>query len=242
MKHNKVNIQVGALAGVLLLSGCAAQRPGFTPIDRSLSEKANEPLVATPVVIPEPPKPAAGSLWQPGNKQFFKDSRASKVGDLVTVMVSEEAAAESEATTETTKSQNSNADVTNVGNLEGLLRSRSIINAAGNLLNTDSDRTFTGEGKTDRKDTFTGNVAAIVTQVLPNGYLVIQGKREIVINYELQQMQIQGIIRPEDISAANTIASNKIAEARIFYAGKGIVDDTQAPQYGVRFIEKISPF
>lgn len=239
----KVNALTAAISAALLLSACTtAQRPKFSSMDESLNEKANIPLVSTPIIIPEPPKSAAGSLWQPGNKHFFKDSRASRVGDMVTVMVEESAEAESEANTETTKTHDSSADVDNVGNLEGLLRSRSIINAASNLLDTDSNRTFTGEGSTDRKDTLTGNVAAVVTQVLPNGYLVIQGKREIVINYELQEMQIQGIIRPEDITAANTIASNKIAEARIFYAGKGIVDDTQAPQYGVRFIDKIMPF
>jgi len=234
--------KVMLLGLTLSLTACAAQRPTFTPIDRSLSEKANEPLVATPVIIPDAPRPAAGSLWQPGNRQFFNDVRASKVGDLVTVLVRETAEAAVEATTETTKSHDNNADVNNVGNFERFLRNRNIINAASNLLNTDSNRTFTGEGTTERRDEFTGSVAAIVTQVLPNGYLVIQGKREIVINYELQEMQIQGIVRPGDISAANTIPSDRIAEARIFYAGKGTVDDTQAPQYGVRFIDKISPF
>lgn len=237
----KLNLALVASLAIAL-TACQAQRPTFTPIDRSLSEKANTPLVATPVIIPDAPKPAAGSLWQPGNRQFFNDVRASKVGDIVTVLVSETAEATVEATTETTKSHDTNADVDNVGNLERLLRSRSIINAANNLLSTDSNRSFTGEGTTERSDEFTGSVAAVVTQVLPNGYLVIQGKREIVINYELQEMQIQGIVRPGDISAANTIPSNRIAEARIFYAGKGTVDDTQAPQYGVRFIDKISPF
>lgn len=226
----------------IALTACQAQRPSFSSIDRTLAKNSNEPLIATPIMIPEPPKPAPGSLWQPGNKQFFKDSRANKVGDMVTIVVKETAEAESEANTETTKTHNNNSDINNLANLEGILSGRHIINAAGNLLSTDSNRTFTGEGSTDRKDSLSANVAAIVTQVLPNGYLVIQGKREIVINYELQEMQIKGIVRPEDISAQNTIPSNKIAEARIFYAGKGVVDDTQTPQYGVQFMNKILPF
>ena len=225
------------------LAGCqTAMRPQMTPIQDSLSQSQHE-QIATPVIIPEEAKPAPGSLWRPGAKQFFKDSRASEVGDIVTILVSETAEAETTANTETTREVDQNSDVGNLMNLDGLLRSRHIIDPiTSNLLSTDSNRTFTGEGSTDRSDTLTATIAAVVTQVLPNGYLVIQGKREVVINYELQELQVRGIVRPEDITADNTVASNKVAEARIFYAGRGLIDETQTPQYGVRFMDKVLPF
>lgn len=225
------------------LAGCQTMtRPEMTPIQTSLN-KAQEQQIATPVIIPEVAKPAPGSLWRPGSKQFFKDSRASDVGDIVTILVSETAEAETEANTETSREVDQTSDVDNLLNLEGLLKTRHLLNPlTNNLLDTDSNRTFTGEGKTDRSDTLTATIAAVVTQVLPNGYLVVQGKREVVINYELQELQIRGIVRPEDIGSDNTIASNKVAEARIFYAGRGLIDETQTPQYGVRFMDKIMPF
>lgn len=237
-----------ALIG-LALAGCnQSYRPQMTTIHDSLQQAMKESPVPTTVVIPEVAQPAPGSLWQPGSKQFFKDSRAHKVGDIVTVVVSESSEAASEATTEVDRSHDTNADIANLGNLEGALEARHLINPAGaatlasNLINTDSARTFAGEGKTDRKDNLTASIAAVVTQILPNGYMIIQGKREVMVNYEMQELQIRGIIRPEDISSGNTIASSKIAEARIFYAGKGLVDESQTPQYGVRFMDKVLPF
>ena len=235
------------LVTTVLLGACnQTLRPQHSSINDTLQQAQTQPLIVTPIAIPEPKRPNPGSLWLPGNKEFFKDSRASQVGDTITVLVEEAAEAETEAITEITRNHETNSDITNVGNLEGILRNRFITNPAGaainNLLNTDSQRTFDGEGITEREDTLSARIAAVVTQVLPNGYLVIQGKREIVVNYELQELQIQGIVKPSDIRADNTIASDRIAEARIFYAGRGTVDEAQTPQYGVRFLDKYSPF
>lgn len=228
----------------LLLTGCVTdQRPGFTPIRDEMAKAAQNNTVMTPVVIAEPDKPAPGSLWRPGSRQFFNDSRAHKVGDILTVIVSETAEAEVEAATETTRTHNQESGIGNIlKTTAGLLTNPAVTDATSNLVNTDSNRTFSGEGDTERSDTVTARIAAVVTQVLPNGYMVIQGKREVVVNYELQELSIQGIVRPEDISASNTIASEKIAEARVFYAGRGLVDDSQRPNYGVRFLDKVVPF
>ncbi|MFZ2619917.1 MAG: flagellar basal body L-ring protein FlgH [Alphaproteobacteria bacterium] len=228
----------------LVLVSCGEHmRPRPTSMGASLDNAMANPAIATPVIIPEAAKSAHGSIWQPGNRQFFKDSRANKVGDIITIVVSENAEAETEANTETKRDTDMRADVDNLANLEGLLKARHILDPlTNNLLDTDSQKSYKGEGKTDRKDTLTANIAAVVTQVLPNGYMVVQGKREVVVNYELQDLQIQGIIRPEDVGSDNTIESSKIAEARIFYAGRGVIDETQTPQYGVRFMEKVLPF
>lgn len=232
------------IAGVctLAVTGCYNSRPEFTPIDQSINEMTREKIVPTTVMLPAPEERLSGSLWRPGSKQFFRDQRAQKVGDILTVIVAETATANSEANTDASRVTNSTGGVTNLLNLEGKLTSRGIAPGIASLFDVDSDRDFEGEAKTDRKDSLNARIAAVVTQVLPNGNLVVQGKREVVINYELQELTLQGIVRPGDITKDNTIASDKIAEARISYAGRGVVDESQTPQPGVRFIDKWMPF
>ena len=242
MKAKVTILSTAALA--LSLSGCVMeQRPGFTPIREELSKASRANTVMTPVVLAAPDAPEPGSLWRPGSRQFFNDSRARKVGDILTVVVSEDASADVTAETEVKRTHNQESGITNIfKTTAGALTNPAITTAANNLVNTDSDRSFKGEGDTSRTDKVSGRIAAVVTQVLPNGYMVIQGKREVVVNYELQELSIQGIVRPEDITAENTIASEKIAEARVLYAGRGLVDESQTPSRGVRFLDKVLPF
>lgn len=226
----------------LALAGCQSLvRPEMTSLSAGLGTQA-APQLAMPVSMPAPATPQAGSLWVPGSKQFFKDSRAHQIGDIITVIVQESATAKVEAKTDASRTHNQQAGLLDFLNLEGKLVSRGIPLGTTNLVNTRSNRDFSGDAKTDRKDNLTASIAAVVTQVMPNGLLVIQGQREVLVNYEKQVMTLQGIIRQEDITSQNTIASGKIAEARIAYAGRGVLDDAQTPQYGVRWIDKILPF
>jgi flagellar L-ring protein precursor FlgH len=215
-------------------------RPSLSGVADGLT--AHPQLVSVPVAIPEAPQPRPGSLWVPGNKQFFKDSRAHQIGDIVTVVVDENATASTSAKTITARSHNQTAGILGLPWISGHLAERGIPLGTNDLVNTNSDRSFDGTGSTNRSDTLTANVAAVVTQVLPNGLLVIQGKREVMMNYEKQVLTLQGVIRPEDISSANTVPSSQVAEARIAYTGKGMVDENQTPQYGVRWLDKILPF
>ncbi len=235
---------IALLVTALPLTACVESfRPQTTSIESSLQTAMNNPIVPITVMAPEPPKKELGSLWQPGAKQFFKDSRARTVGDIITVVVSVSSKAESKGKTETSRTVANTSGITNLLNLEGLITSRGVgAPGASSLLDTASDREFKGDGKTDREDKLTANIAAIVTQVLPNGYLVIRGKREVIVNYEMQEMTIQGIVRPTDVTATNTIESSKIAEIRIAYSGKGTVDESQTAPAGIRFIDKWLPF
>lgn len=231
-----------AAACALALGACQESvRPELSPVGSNFNAGTN-PALAMPVIVPTPPTPAVGSLWVPGSRQFFKDSRARAVGDIVTVVVSEVASAKTEAKTDASRDHDQSAGVLGLLNAGSQLTRRGIPLTASGLVNTTSNREFEGEGKTDRKDSLTASIAAVVTQVMPNGLLVIQGQREVLVNYEKQMLLLSGIIRPEDISAQNTVPSSKIAEARIAYAGKGLVDDAQTPQYGVRWLDKILPF
>jgi flagellar L-ring protein precursor FlgH len=231
-----------ALAGIAL-AGCqeAIARPKFTPLDQTVGS-GHKQLIATPVTIPEPPKPAAGSLWVPGSKQFFKDSRAHEVGDLITVVVEETAQSVAENKSEAGRTDVNQAGISTLPFISGQLTKRGIDLSSTGLMDTSSNRDFKGKGKNERKDQLSAQIAAVVTQVLPNGLLVIEGQREVLVNYEKQIMKITGIIRPEDITSTNTIPSQKVAEARIEYAGEGTMDDSAAQQWGVTLLNKILPF
>ena len=112
----------------------------------------------------------------------------------------------------------------------------------GRLLTTDSTSSSDGKGSVNRQEALQTNVAAVVTQVLPNGNLVVEGKQEIRVNFEIRELIVAGIVRPEDIQSDNTIDSSKIAQARIAYGGRGQITDVQQPRYGQQVMDVLLPF
>jgi flagellar L-ring protein precursor FlgH len=111
-----------------------------------------------------------------------------------------------------------------------------------NLVNFSSNPTYDGVGEIKRSESLNLKIAATVTQVLPNGNLVIIGRQEMRVNGEVREMQITGVVRPQDILAENTISYEKIAEARISYGGRGQISDIQQPPWGQQILDVISPF
>jgi len=106
----------------------------------------------------------------------------------------------------------------------------------------DSSSSSEGKGSVNRSEALTTSVAAVVTQVLPNGNLVVEGKQEVRVNFEIRELIVAGIVRPEDIQSDNTIDSTKIAQARIAYGGRGQITDVQQPRYGQQFLDVLLPF
>jgi flagellar L-ring protein FlgH len=182
-----------------------------------------------------------GSLWRPGSKTFFRDPRARGVGDLLTVAVNLQEQAEfANQTALTRTTANSVALPTSglsnwLGHIFPGLVTDPLIAAAG----ADSTQ---GQGDIKRSETVVVNVAATVLRVLPNNNLEIAGSQEVRLNNELREMQIRGIVRPEDISSDNTISSDRIAEARIAYGGRGISSDLQRPTWGQDVLNRFAPF
>ncbi|HAG52231.1 MAG TPA: flagellar basal body L-ring protein [Alphaproteobacteria bacterium] len=230
------------IASLVLLQACSPYKhPETSDINESLQDDLTKDIIADYMSNP-PEKSAPGSIWVSGSKGFFKDNRAKAAGDIITVNVSVAISAETSANTAAKQTNNSKAGLTNFLDFTDGLVGKGITLGSGGLLNTDSDRSFSGSGTTDRKDSLNTTIAATVTQVLPNGDMVIRGKREVSINYEMQELTIAGIVRPEDVSANNTISSNQIAQARVAYGGKGSVNEAQQKKWGARFIDRWMPF
>jgi flagellar L-ring protein precursor FlgH len=180
------------------------------------------------------------SLWRSGSRAFFKDQRAHIVGDILTVMVNftDKAAIANE-----TQRSRTNKEDSGIDNFFGKSKVP-ILNAAvpTRIFTGDSTASSDGKGSVARSEALQTSVAAVVTQVLPNGNLVVEGKQEIRVNFEIRELIVAGIVRPEDIQSDNTIDSSKIAQARIAYGGRGQITDVQQPRYGQQVLDILLPF
>jgi len=179
------------------------------------------------------------SLWRTGSRYFFKDARAANIGDILTVNITINDQASINNATTRTRSNSEDLNMNKMLGLETLLPSSL---TPGDLVNTTGATSNAGTGKVDRKESINLIVAAVVTQKLPNGNMVIQGKQEVRVNFEVREMTIMGVIRPEDISSTNTIDHTQIAEARISYGGRGQLTDFQQPRYGSQLFDILFPF
>ncbi|MCK6453363.1 MAG: flagellar basal body L-ring protein FlgH [Alphaproteobacteria bacterium] len=223
-----------------------ASEAGGAPQQSPISNPTQVPGY-TPVSLPMPPPETAqrqpNSLWRSGSRAFFKDQRAARVGDLITVLV--EIADEGKLDNSTSRSRNNTEAA-------GMPKFLGYETKLGKYLPTEvtpealvefnSNNSNAGSGSIDRKEDIKLKIAAIVTQVLPNNNLVIRGSQQVTVNYEMRELQIHGVIRPEDISSVNTISYDKIAEARIVYGGRGQITDVQQPRYGTQIYDIFFPF
>ena len=233
----------------LALGGCntldrlsdIGRAPTLSSIDDPTAQPGYKP-VRLPMPSPQPISYAANSLWRQGSRAFFKDQRAQQVGDIVTVKVQVTDKANLDNETKRSRTNGETFGTKNLFGAENLIPGALAGANPSSLLDASSTTTSDGTGSVSRKEELVTNVAAIVTQVLPNGNLVIEGKQEIRVNFEVRELIVAGVIRPEDIEAGNTIDSAKIAEARIAYGGRGQITDVQQPRYGQQFLDVLLPF
>ena len=176
---------------------------------------------------------------------MFRNPKARKTGDIVTIQIVESSSASNNATTNTGRTSSLSMGIDSLFGLEDQYTSGSkphpFFNPFGNLEGGLSSA-FDGSGTTARSGDLTAYITAIVTKVLPNGNLEIVGTREVTVNNEKQMIALSGIIRPRDISPDNVILSTYISDARIAYSGAGVVNDRQRPGWGARIMDWISPF
>lgn len=184
----------------------------------------------------------AGSLWSKNTKSIFVDHKAQSVGDIVTVTIAESSSASKSSSTSSGRTSSIKAGIPNFFGLE---KNPYVVETGvdlGNLLGATFDNAFNGKGVTERSGKLSASLTTQVIGVYPNGNLKIRGGKEVMVNNEVQIIYLTGIIRPVDVTAANTIDSNKILNARISYTGKGVISDKQNPGWMTRTIDNIWPF
>lgn len=237
-------LALGACTGVL-------DRLGHVNAPPPQSEITNPARARPPVTMPTP-QPIAiehtpNSLWRPGARAFFKDQRASQVGDIVTlsINIADTATLENTSTRSRTNSEAVGAPSFlgyDIGKIMKALPGRNAAASNDSLVDFSSSNSSRGAGAIERKETITLRIAAVVTQVLPNGNLVVTGSQEVRVNSENRILQVAGVVRPQDIRSTNEVPHDRLAEARISYGGKGQITDVQRPRWGQEVFDVLFPF
>lgn len=224
------------------------KEPAFSPLDAPANPVAVGVAPARAAIAAAPPVEARigqerASLWRSGPSSLFGDRRASRGGDILTVLI--EIDDEAQIKNSSSRSR-SGSDSLAIPQLVGIPQTLDRLLPDGasssNLADLNSASASAGEGAVQRNERIALRVAATVVDVLPNGHLVIQGSQEVRVNYELRDLQVAGIVRPEDISRQNTITYDKIAGARIAYGGRGQISDMQQPRYGQQVLDIVLPY
>ena len=237
------------LLALLLLPGCGVmtelsntgRAPPLTPITNPTMAPNYEP-----VSMPMPPQAqpqSPDSLWQSNATTFFKDQRASRVGDIVTVLVSINDGATLKDNTAAGRTGSSSLGIPAFFGLQNLVPrifGKSV--SASDLVSVSGSGSSTGTGSIQRNETVTLSLAGEITQILPDGNLVVAARQEMEVNSELRILQVSGLIRPEDITSDNTVNSDQMAEARIAYGGTGTIVNMQQPRVGQQVVDAIMPY
>jgi flagellar L-ring protein precursor FlgH len=226
------------------LAGCNALdrveniggEPKLSPITNPQQQKVTLPMPAAPTTLRQ-----ASSLWQTGSHSFFPDPRATHVGDIITVDITIADGAQISNTTTRTRNNSDAANLTNFFGLENQLAAATGADPS-KLVNMGSSTANTGAGSVNRSETINLTLAALVTQLLPNGNMVISGHQQVKVNTEMRDLQISGVVRTEDITQDNTVNLSQVAEARISYGGQGQITDVQQPRYGSQLFDILMPF
>jgi flagellar L-ring protein precursor FlgH len=238
------------LLSLLVLTRCGTFQKiseiGRPPVMTPTADPTSDPRWR-PVTMPMPRAEAAprepASLWRSGSRAFFKDQRAAQVGDIVTILVNTTDAADVQNGTTATRTGTESEGLPNLFGLEASLPK--ILGKAVNantLVNASSTNSNVGSGKIKRNETVTIRLAGVITQVLPNGNLVVAARQEMRVNSELRMLEVSGVIRPQDIASDNTVPHDRMAEARISYGGRGQLTDLQTPRYGQQALDILLPF
>jgi flagellar L-ring protein precursor FlgH len=250
----------GLTAVGLFLSGCAAVAtvketvggPHLTDISSPAIQASMAPSPPTivssmarvePSAAIQPVTASANSLWRPGARAFFLDQRASRPGDILTVLISIDDSAQMSNSTNSSRANETKGQISHFLGLEQQL-GKFFPNGydPANAIDQSGNTSSQGAGSISRQEKISLSVAAVVTGVLPNGNLIIQGSQQVKTNNELRDLTVTGIVRPQDISSSNTILHTQIAEARIYYGGKGDVSRVQKTPPAQALMETFSPF
>ncbi len=214
----------------LMLAGCVVQQTEV--VSPTFDQQLKPPVQSY----------SNGSIWQASSIALTEDGKARRIGDIVTIIVTETASASKQAATATGRSSQISAGIPNMLGLEESKIITSNFADLSKLLNASASSKFDGSGSTSRKETLSATISAKVIDVLPNSNLKIEGRRNVKVNYEDQIVTVKGTIRQRDITAENTINSIYVADAQISYSGEGIISDRQKPGWLMNVLDKLWPF
>ncbi len=231
-------------ASALLLGACQtnpndslAYGPTLTPVGQGLDSYR----LPVPVPFQQPRERTFRSTWDLNTQSIYRDTRASKVGDVIRVTIAIDDKAQFDNATDRSREAKSDLGVNAALTLAGFGSGTNAGSGSGSL-GLSGDTSTKGKGTIDRAEKLRLSLAAVVTEVMPNGNLVISGSQEILVNYEVRVLNVGGIVNPLDVSAGNNIPYDKVAEARISYGGRGRLSDVQQPAWGQRLYDAVSPY
>ena len=236
-------------AAALSLGACstaveAVRGPELAPIGYPAAlVPTNQAYLPSPEQQQADRSASANSLWRTGARTFFGDQRARHVGDILTVNIDIDDRAQVQNSTARSRNNEINSGVTNLFGLEA--EAMDSIGGAFDpsaLIGFGGGSTSSGSGSVSRSENISVTVAAVVTAVMPNGNMVIQGRQEVRTNREVRELTVAGIVRPEDISSSNVIRHDQIAEARIHYGGRGDISRVQGAPAAQALVERFNPF
>ncbi len=237
------------LLACLTLPGCGAlhrlseigRPPEMTPASDPTQDPKYRPLTM-PMPAGQFAPAEVNSLWRQGARAFFRDQRAAQVGDIVTVLVNITDAADMKNQTTTGRSGGEDMGIPNLFGLETRMPQLLRGATAANLVSVNSNGTAAGTASIKRNETVTLRLAGVITQVLPNGNLVVAARQEVRVNFELRELTVAGVIRSQDIASDNTVHHDRMAEARIAYGGRGQLTHAQTPRFGQQILDTLLPF
>ncbi|HQS32629.1 flagellar basal body L-ring protein FlgH [Polaromonas sp.] len=217
------------LVGSLLLGGCA-QLPREPLVHQPMTARADMQQRAAP--------PVNGAIYRTGfgSQALFEDRRPRYIGDILTILVSENVNASKNSAADASRSGSASLDLAVIPKL------------LGGLISSSQDASVSGKnalsskGGANAKNTFNGVITATVIDVLPNGNLLVSGEKQILINQGTEYIRFSGVVNPRTVSANNTIASTQVADARIEYSAKGYIDEAQTMGWMQRFFLNVLPF
>lgn len=225
------------------VAGCAVnerdvwREPHLTPVGAGIVQPAIDiPVSAKPIHASY----HGNSFWQDSSADLFRDQRAMNVGDVVTVKIS----IKDRATIDNNSKRSRDATNELDADMAFGVSTKGYSTQASGMLGTaiDSSSTHKGKGEIERSERIDLLIAAIVTDLLPNGNLIIAGSQEVRVNFEVRVLSVTGVVHPRDIGANNTVSYERIAEARISYGGRGRLTEVQQPGWGQQVIDNLSPF
>lgn len=226
------SVNLGLLLLLLLLAGCGPKEAEITV--------SPEPGMEPVAIDPKPQSP--GTLWNGDEGSWLADVKARRVGDIVTVIIQEQAKASKEASTDTDRSSSMTAGISSLFGYEKVLEGKNPNLDTAALVDATLDNKFSGGGKTTRSENLAATLTTQVVEVYPNGNLKIRGGKSVTVNNENQIIYLTGIVRSYDVTADNTVDSGNILNAQIAYTGKGALSDKQKPGWLMRIFDNTWPF